>query len=64
MTVSRSKKFVFVDKKTNVSKKKAFIFGSVVASGCLTGAFLIAIYIEYLHNPVFHIFVQSKGIFL
>ena len=64
MTVSRSKRFEFVNSKQNVSKKQVFIFGSIIASGCLSGAFLIALYIEYLHNPAFHIFVQSKGIFL
>jgi len=64
MTVSRSKRFTFVDKKQNLNKKQVFIFGSIVAGGCLSGAFLIAIYIEYLHNPIFHSFVQSKGIFL
>ena len=64
MTVSRSKRFVFVDTKQNVSKKQVFIFGSIIASGCLSGAFLIALYIEYLHNPAFHSFVQSRGIFL
>ena len=64
MTVSRSKRFVFVDTKQNVSKKQVFIFGSIVAGACLSGAFLIAMYIEYLHNPAFHSFIQSKGIFL
>ena len=64
MTVSRSKRFVFVDKKPTVSKKQVFIFGSIIASGCLSGAFFIALYIEYLHNPAFHVFVQSKGLFL
>jgi len=64
MTVSRAKKFVFVDRKPELRKKQIFIFGSIIASGCLSGAFLIATYIEYLHNPAFHIFVQSKGIFL
>ena len=64
MTVSRSKRFTFVDTKQNLNKKQVFIFGSIVAGGCLSGAFLIAIYIEYLHNPIFHSFVQSKGIFL
>tara|TARA_Y100001978_G_C23338731_1_gene266439 strand:+ start:201 stop:395 length:195 start_codon:yes stop_codon:yes gene_type:complete len=64
MTVSRSKRFRIVDTKQNISKKQVFIFGSIVAGGCLSGAFLIALYIEYLHNPVFHSFVQSKGIFL
>ena len=64
MTVSRSKKFVFVDTNQNVSKKEVFIFGSIIASVCLSGSFLIAFYIEYLHNPVFHSFVQSRGIFL
>ena len=65
MTVSRSKRFEFIDaKKPTVSKRKVFIFGSIIASGCLSGAFLIALYIEYLHNPVFHSFVQSRGIFL
>ncbi len=64
MTVSRSKRFVFVDKKSTTRKKQVFIFGSVIASGCLSGAFLIALYIEYLHNPAFHNFVQSIGIFL
>ena len=64
MTVSRLKRFVFVDTKKNISKKQVFIFGSIIASGCLSGAFLIALYIEYLHNPAFHSFVQSKGIFL
>jgi len=64
MTISRSKRFVFVDKKPQLSKKQIFIFGSIIACGCLSGAFLLALYIEYLHNPAFHIFVQSKGIFL
>ena len=64
MTVSRSKRFLFIDKKQNVSKKQAFIFGSIIASVFLSGSFLIALYIEYLHNPVFHSFVQSRGIFL
>ena len=64
MTVSRSKGIVFVDTKKNVNKKQAFIFGAIIASGCLSGAFLIALYIEYLHNPSFHSFVQSRGIFL
>jgi len=64
MTVSRSKRFVFVDKKQNISKKQVFIFGSIIASVSLSGAFLIALYIEYLHNPNFHSFVQSRGIFL
>ena len=64
MTVSRSKRFAFVDTKQNVSKKQVFIFGSIIASSCLSGALLIALYIEYLHNPTFHSFIQSKGIFL
>ena len=64
MTVSRSKRFVFVDTNQNLSKQQAFIFGSIISSGCLSGAFLIALYIEYLHNPAFHSFVQSRGIFL
>ncbi|MBW3042551.1 hypothetical protein [Prochlorococcus marinus] len=64
MIVSRSKRFVFVDERLNVRKKQVFVFGSIIASICLSGAFLIAIYIEYLHNPVFHNFIQSKGIFL
>ena len=64
MTVSRSKRLVFVDTKQNVNKKQVFIFGSLIAGSCLGGAFLIALYIEYLHNPGFHSFVQSRGIFL
>tara|TARA_Y100001968_G_scaffold322818_1_gene359553 strand:- start:1058 stop:1252 length:195 start_codon:yes stop_codon:yes gene_type:complete len=64
MTVSRLKRLKFVDTKPDVSKKQVFIFGSIIAIGCLTGAFLIALYIEYLHNPAFHVFVQSKGIFI
>ena len=64
MTVSRSKRFVFLDEKESISKKQVFIFGSIIASGCMSGAFLIALYIEYLHNPAFHSFVQSRGIFL
>tara|TARA_B100001250_G_scaffold318848_1_gene281556 strand:+ start:189 stop:383 length:195 start_codon:yes stop_codon:yes gene_type:complete len=64
MTVSRSKRFVFIDTKEKVSKKQVFVFGSIIASGCLSGSFLIALYIEYLHNPVLHSFVQSRGIFL
>tara|TARA_B100000902_G_C26441320_1_gene496202 strand:- start:94 stop:288 length:195 start_codon:yes stop_codon:yes gene_type:complete len=64
MTISRSKRFVFIDTKKKVSKKQVFIFGSIIASACLSGAFLIALYIEYLHNPAFHNFVQSIGIFL
>ncbi len=64
MTVSRSNRFVFVETKPKVRKKQVFIFGSIIASGCLSGAFLIALYIEYLHNPALHVFVQSKGIFL
>ena len=64
MTISRSKRFVFKDTNQNVSRKQVVIFGSIIASGCLSGAFLIALYIEYLHNPAFHSFVQSRGIFL
>ena len=64
MTVSRAKRFAFVDKNNNTSNKQVIIFGSIIASGCLSGAFLIALYIEYLHNPAFHYFIQSKGIFL
>ena len=64
MAISRSKRFVFIDNQSKVSKKQILIWGSIISSGCLTGALLIALYIEYLHNPVFHIFVQSKGIFL
>tara|TARA_B100000965_G_scaffold373136_1_gene363328 strand:- start:871 stop:1065 length:195 start_codon:yes stop_codon:yes gene_type:complete len=64
MTVSRSKRFIFIDKNLKINKKQVFIFGSIIASGCLSGAFLIALYMEYLQNPVFHSFVQSKGIFL
>ena len=64
MTISRSRRFVFVDTKPNLSKKQVFIFGSIIASSCLSGAFLIALYIEYLHNPAFHSFIQSRGIFL
>ena len=64
MTVSRSKRFVVIDKKEYVNKKQVFIFGSIIASSCLSGALLIALYIEYLHNPGFHSFVQSRGIFL
>ena len=64
MIVSRSKRFVFIDTKLNVSKRQVFIFGSIIATVCLGGAFLIAIYIEYLKNPSFHSFVQAKGIFL
>ena len=50
MTVSRSKRFVFLDEKESITKKQVFIFGSIIASGCMSGAFLIALYIEYLHN--------------
>ncbi len=64
MTVSRLKRFVIADPQSIVRKKPVVIFGSIIASTCLSGAFLIALYIEYLHNPAFHIFVQSKGIFL
>ena len=64
MTVSRAKKILFVDTKPNVSKKQVFIFGSIIASSCLSSAFFIALYIEYLHNPSFHSFIQSRGIFL
>tara|TARA_Y100001968_G_scaffold78409_1_gene69713 strand:+ start:495 stop:689 length:195 start_codon:yes stop_codon:yes gene_type:complete len=64
MTVARLKKFALVDKKNNVSKKQIFIFGSIIASCCITSALFIALYIEYLHNPAFHVFIQSKGIFL
>jgi len=64
MTVSKTRRFVFVDTKKDVSKKQIFIFGSIMSSGCLSGAFLIALYIEYLHNPAFHSFIQSRGIFL
>tara|TARA_B100000579_G_C22478553_1_gene686822 strand:- start:411 stop:605 length:195 start_codon:yes stop_codon:yes gene_type:complete len=64
MTISKSERFVFVDTKPKVRKKQVFVFGSIIAGGCLTGATLIALYIEYLHNPAFHVFVQSKGIFL
>ena len=54
MTVSRLKRFVFIDTKQNVSKKQVFIFGSIIASGCLSGAFLIALYIEYIHLYLSH----------
>ena len=64
MTVSRSKRFVFVDTKDKASRKQAFVIGSIVASGCLGGSFLIALYIEYLHNPILHNFIQARGIFL
>ena len=64
MTVSRSKKFEFVDTKVKASKNQVFIFGSIIAGGSLSGAAIIALYIEYLHNPAFHMFIQSKGIFL
>tara|TARA_Y100001968_G_scaffold314258_1_gene339410 strand:- start:906 stop:1100 length:195 start_codon:yes stop_codon:yes gene_type:complete len=64
MIVSRSKRFEFVDTKLNIRKRQAFIFGSIIACTCLSGAFLIAMYIEYLQNPAFHRFVQAKGIFL
>jgi len=64
MTVSRAKNFIFVDTKTKIRKTKVFLIGSIIACCSLSGAFLIALYIEYLHNPAFHIFVQSKGIFL
>ena len=64
MTISRSRRFVFVDTEPNLIKKKVFIFGSILASGCLGGAFLIALYIEYLNNPALHSFAQSRGIYL
>tara|TARA_B100000214_G_scaffold374957_1_gene359377 strand:- start:1715 stop:1909 length:195 start_codon:yes stop_codon:yes gene_type:complete len=64
MTVSKTRRFLLVDTKPKVRKKQVFIFGSIVASGCLSGAFLIALYIEYLHNPAFHMFIQARGIFL
>tara|TARA_Y100001968_G_scaffold65502_1_gene56305 strand:- start:30 stop:224 length:195 start_codon:yes stop_codon:yes gene_type:complete len=64
MTILRSKRFAFVDKKNNISKNQVVIFGSIIASGCLSGAFLIALYIEYLHSPALHLLIQSKGIFL
>tara|TARA_Y100001968_G_C19352374_1_gene715337 strand:- start:441 stop:635 length:195 start_codon:yes stop_codon:yes gene_type:complete len=64
MTVSRSKRFEFADESPKVSKKQVFIFGSIIASTCLSGALFIALYIEYLHNPALHMFIQSKGIFL
>ena len=64
MTVSRAKRFVFANTNQNLIQKQAFIFGSIISGGCLSGAFLIALYIEYLHNPAFHSFVQSRGIFL
>ena len=43
MTVSRSKRFVFVDKKTNVSKKQVFIFGSIIVLvfGILVNKFVL-----------------------
>tara|TARA_Y100001968_G_scaffold212418_1_gene195588 strand:- start:130 stop:324 length:195 start_codon:yes stop_codon:yes gene_type:complete len=64
MTISRSRRFVFVAKNPEVQKRQVVIFGSIIASSCISGALLIALYIEYLHNPAFHIFIQSKGIFL
>ena len=64
MVVSRSKRFAIIDTKPSVSKKQVFMFGSIIASLSLSGAFLIAMYIEYLKNPAFHSFIQSKGIFL
>jgi len=64
MTVSRFKRFVFVDKKKDIRKKQVFIFGTIITSGCLSGSFLLALYIEYLHNPAFQSFIKSRGIFL
>ena len=64
MTLSRSKRFVFVESNEGRNKKQVFIFVPIIAIGCLSGSFLIAFYIEYLHNPAFHSFVQSRGIFL
>tara|TARA_B100001029_G_scaffold84327_1_gene69249 strand:+ start:893 stop:1087 length:195 start_codon:yes stop_codon:yes gene_type:complete len=64
MTTSRAKGYIFVDKRPKVSKRQVFVFGSIIAFSCVSAAFFIALYIEYLHNPSFHILVQSKGIFL
>ncbi len=63
MTVSRSKRYDFVDTKPKARKKQFLTLGSIIASGCLSGAFLIALYIEYLHNPALHKFIQAKGNF-
>tara|TARA_B100001029_G_scaffold116323_1_gene96365 strand:- start:530 stop:724 length:195 start_codon:yes stop_codon:yes gene_type:complete len=64
MAISSSKRIVFIDKKSKKSQKLGFILGSIIATSSLSSAFLIALYIEYLHNPTFHMFVQSRGIFL
>ena len=64
MTVSRLRRFKIVNSKPKERKKQIFIFGSIIAISCLSGAFIIALYLEYLHNPAFHMFIQSKGIFL
>ena len=64
MTVSRFKRLVFVDEKDRGIKKQVTSFGAVLSVSCLLSAFLIALYIEYLHNPALHGFIQSKGIFL
>ena len=64
MTVSRTKRFVFENTNQKESRKIFFLYGSIIASVCLSGAFITALYIEYLHNPSFHSFIQAKGIFL
>ena len=63
MTVSRSKGYDLSDTKPKIRKKQFLIFGLIIAIGCLSGAFLIALHIEYLHNPALHKFIQAKGIF-
>ena len=67
MTLSRNtsaRKFQFVDTKPNTPKKQIFIFGSIVASTASIGAISFILLLQYLHNPEFHMFIQSKGIFL
>tara|TARA_Y100001968_G_C18689554_1_gene406310 strand:- start:110 stop:313 length:204 start_codon:yes stop_codon:yes gene_type:complete len=58
------KNFEFIDTKPEVPKKQIFIFGSAIASSAMIFATCFIAYIQYLHNPAFHIFIQSKGIFL
>ena len=67
MAISKTtsaKKLALVDTKPGVPKLQAFIFGSIIASASVLGAILFVAYQQYLHNPTFHMFIQSKGIFL
>tara|TARA_B100000700_G_C14695093_1_gene691786 strand:+ start:471 stop:674 length:204 start_codon:yes stop_codon:yes gene_type:complete len=67
MTVSKGIKHYragFVDTKPDLPKKQIIIFGSIIAGSSMVGFLGFVFYQQYLHNPVFHSIIQSKGIFL